>query len=168
MIWVGAIASALAPVVLFLTTEMVVRIPILLEERYDRVLNWIRLIITFAIAGFSGWISYWHMKDVSMMIGERGEAPYLYPLTIDGMMIVATISLLALGRVKLNVETVVAALEAAKAEEASRKCQPDCECGRHDRKKKDVEPVIVTRKHRAKKVPAQSSASPVSGAPVSA
>jgi hypothetical protein len=165
MIWVGAIASALAPIGLFLTSEMVVRIPIHMAETYDKVLAWIRLLITFAIAGFSGWISYWHMKDVSMMIGERGEAPYLYPLIVDGMMIVATISLLALSRVRISVETVEAAIEAAKAEEVSRKCPDGCECGRHN--KKVAAPVIATRKPRAKRVPAQSSASPVSGAPVS-
>lgn len=157
LIYTSAILAALAPIVLFLTTEMVVRIPIQLEERYDRILNWIRLVITFAIAGFSGWVSYWHMKEVSMMLGEKGEAAYFYPLIIDGMMIVATISLLALARVITSVETVEAVAAAETKKVQARRCKPNCDCGRHNRK---VETKVVTRKPRAAQAPKQRAATP--------
>lgn len=128
----AAVLAGLAPVVLFLTSEMVVRIPINMAETFDTVLAWIRLIITFAIAGFSGWVSYWHMKDVSVMLGEKTGSEYFYPLIIDGMMIVATISLVALGRVMTAAKGVE---ESAKTEQASaRRCKPGCTCKRHNRK----------------------------------
>lgn len=90
----GAALSAMAPLVLFLCIEMVTRIPVM-----SRVLGPVRLFTTFLIGGFGGWVSYWHMAAVSSMLGEAGSAKYIYPLIIDGTMMVATISLIELGRI---------------------------------------------------------------------
>lgn len=119
--------AALAPIVLFISVEMVTRIPV-----HSLFLGRVRLLITLALAGFSGWISYWHMVDVARMLGETGGSQYIYPLIIDGMMVVATISLIELGRLGQAVRTVEVAAEGEVAQ--ARKCQPGCTCGRHNRK----------------------------------
>jgi len=130
-VWSSAGLAALAPLVLFISTEMVTRIPI-----HSRILGVARLLITLALAGFSGWISYWHMASVAGMLGETSGSQYIYPLIIDGMMVVATISLIELGRLGTAVQVVeVAAVEAAEAEKSeARRCKPGCACGRHNRK----------------------------------
>src|SRR5258705_378436 len=103
----GAALSALAPLVLFACIELVSRIPI-----QSRVLGAVRLAVTFLVGGFAGWVSYWHMESVSEMLGETGTARYFYPLIIDGMMLVATISLIELGRLARTVEEIeTAAME---------------------------------------------------------
>jgi hypothetical protein len=100
----GAAMSALAPLVLFACIELVSRIPI-----QSRVLGAVRLVVTFLVGGFAGWVSYWHMESVAETLGESGTAKYLYPLIIDGMMLVATISLIELGRLARTVEKLEAA-----------------------------------------------------------
>jgi hypothetical protein len=103
----GAALSALAPLVLFACIELVSRIPI-----QSRVLGAVRLVVTFAVGGFAGWVSYWHMESVAQTLGESGTAKYFYPLIIDGMMFVATISLIELGRLARTVEAIeTAAME---------------------------------------------------------
>jgi len=99
-IWAASFLSGLAPVVLFTAMEMVTRIPV-----SGRVLGAIRLLITGALAGLSGWVSYSHMVAVSRMLGESGGSEYIYPFLIDGLMIVATISLIELGRIAETVLT---------------------------------------------------------------
>lgn len=150
--WSSAGLAALAPIVLFLTSEMVVRIPIHMAETFDKALGWIRLAITFMIAGFSGWVSYWHMKEVSVMLGERGGAEYFYPLIIDGMMIVATISLVALARVIVTVRSVEVKAENEAAQ--VRRCKPGCTCGRHKPRKAGA------RRTRTVRAPKQTPATP--------
>lgn len=112
----SAALAALAPLVLFACTELVTRIPM-----HSRALGVIRLIVTFAIGGFAAWVSYWHMVRVAVMLGEHSGAQYLYPLIIDGMMVVATISLIELGRLARTVDAIVSttAQRAAEAEQAA-------------------------------------------------
>lgn len=105
-IWAASILSALAPIVLFVSMEMVTRIP-----PSGRVLGAIRLAITGTLAGLAGWVSYWHMVAVSRMLGETSGSEFIYPFLIDGMMIVATISLIELG----HIANVVLSAEAAAA-----------------------------------------------------
>lgn len=96
--------AAWPPVALLLTVELVSRIPV---TRWWRAA--IRISATATIASIAGWISYWHMQGVTARYGESGSASYLVPLTVDGLIVVASISL-----VELSV--AVRALE-AKAEE---------------------------------------------------
>lgn len=145
-VWTSAALSALAPVVLFISVEMVTRIPI-----HSRFLGAVRLVITLLLAGFSGWISYWHMVDVAGMLGEASGSQYIYPLIIDGMMVVATISLIEVGRLGRTVETIEVAVEGEKA--AARKCKPGCTCKRHTRK-------APAKRRRAVKTPVIAPVSP--------
>jgi hypothetical protein len=102
----ASVMAALAPLVLFACTELVSRIPV-----QSRVLGGVRLVVTFAVGVFAAWVSYWHMQSVALTLGEADGAQYFYPLIIDGMMLVATISLIELGRLA---RTVAQVEEAAK------------------------------------------------------
>lgn len=103
----ASVLHALAPVVLFVCTEMVSRIP-----KHNPVLFWVRIGVTLAVGGFAAWISYWNMEELAGIFDPGSNSRYFYPLIIDGMMIVATISLIELGGLARTVETI------AKAEQA--------------------------------------------------
>ena len=83
--------AAWPPVALLLTVELVSRIPV---TRWWRAA--IRITATATIASIAGWISYWHMQGVTARYGESGSASYLVPLTVDGLIVVASISLVEL------------------------------------------------------------------------
>jgi hypothetical protein len=90
---VGSVVLAgLAPVFGFMSLEMVVRVPI-----HSRIVGAVRLAITLILAGFAGWISYWNIAEVASMLHEH-PSRYVWPWVIDGMMLVATISLVELTR----------------------------------------------------------------------
>jgi hypothetical protein len=83
--------AAWPPLALLLTVELVSRIPV---TRWWRAL--IRISATATIASIAGWISYWHMQGVTARYGESGSSSYLIPLTVDGLIVVASISLVEL------------------------------------------------------------------------
>ncbi|GAB1644357.1 DUF2637 domain-containing protein [Krasilnikovia sp. MM14-A1259] len=88
------IAQAIAawPAVAFLiTVELVTRIPL---ER--RGLGYVRAGVSYGIAAIAAWVSYWHMVDVVARYGETGSVPYLLPLSVDGLIVVASVSLVEL------------------------------------------------------------------------
>lgn len=93
------IAKAIAawpPLALLLTVELVSRVPV-----YRRSLAAVRIAATAAIAGIAAYVSYWHMAAVAARYGENGVAPYLLPLSVDGLIVVASVSLVELaGRVR--------------------------------------------------------------------
>jgi hypothetical protein len=97
----AAVLAALAPLVLFACIELVFRIPV-----QSPWLGGIRLVVTLAVGGFAAWVSYWHMQSVARMLGEADSTQYFYPLIIDGLMLVATISLIELGRLARTVAQV--------------------------------------------------------------
>ncbi len=67
---------------------------------HRRALAAVRLLATAAIAGIAAWVSYFHMAGVVARYGETGTVPYLLPLSVDGLIIVASISLVELaGRI---------------------------------------------------------------------
>jgi hypothetical protein len=74
-----------------LTVELVSRIPVTRRLRAT-----IRIGATAMVAGIAGWVSYWHMVDVAGRFGETGTSPYLLPLTVDGLIVVASVSLIEL------------------------------------------------------------------------
>jgi hypothetical protein len=88
--------SAWPPLALMLTIELISRVPV-----HRRSLAAVRLIATFAIAGIAAWVSYWHMTGVAARYGETGGAEYLLPLSVDGLIVVASVSLVELaGRIR--------------------------------------------------------------------
>jgi len=92
--------SAWPPLALLLTVELVSRIPV-----HRRSLAAVRILATAAIAGIAGWISYWHMAAVAARYGETGSSPFLIPFTVDGLIVVASVSLVELGAKIGSMET---------------------------------------------------------------
>jgi hypothetical protein len=93
---VAQIIAAWPPLALLLTVELISRVPV-----HRRVLAAARLIATTAIAGIAAWVSYWHMAGVASRYGEQGASPFVLPLSVDGLVIVASVSLVELaGRIR--------------------------------------------------------------------
>ncbi|MEV7231230.1 DUF2637 domain-containing protein [Polymorphospora sp. NPDC051019] len=83
--------AAWPPLALLITVELVTRIPV-----HRRALGVIRIVAASAIAAIAAWISYHHMVGVVARYGETGTVPYLLPLSVDGLIIVASVSLVEL------------------------------------------------------------------------
>jgi hypothetical protein len=93
---ISQIISAWPPLALLLTVELTSRIPM-----HRPLLATIRVIATAVIAGIAAWVSYWHMQDVAVRFGEAEIAAYLLPISVDGLIVVASVSLVELaGRIR--------------------------------------------------------------------
>lgn len=84
--------AAWPPLALLLTVELISRVPM-----RSGVQSVARVLTTALIAGIAAWVSYWHMVGVARHYGETGAAPYLLPLSVDGLIVVASICLVELG-----------------------------------------------------------------------
>lgn len=84
--------AAWPPLALLLTVELISRVPVT-----SRALSVSRLAATTVIAGIAAYVSYVHMTGVAFRYGERGASPYLLPLSVDGLIVVASICLVELG-----------------------------------------------------------------------
>lgn len=80
--------AAWPPLALLFTVELIARVPV-----HRRGLAAARLLAATTIAGIAAFVSYWHMAGVAARYGETGASPYLLPLSVDGLIIVASISL---------------------------------------------------------------------------
>jgi len=88
--------SAWPPLALLLTVELTSRVPM-----HRPLLASIRVLATAVIAGIAAWVSYWHMQDVALRFGEAEIAAYLLPISVDGLIVVASVSLVELaGRIR--------------------------------------------------------------------
>ncbi|MEU4660217.1 DUF2637 domain-containing protein [Micromonospora chalcea] len=94
---ISQLIAAWPPLALLLTVELISRVP-----SHRRSLAALRLLATAAIAGIAGWVSYWHMVGVAARYGEiDAGASYLLPISVDGLVVVASISLVEItGRIR--------------------------------------------------------------------
>jgi Protein of unknown function (DUF2637) len=83
--------SAWPPLALLLTAELVSRVPV-----HRKSLAALRVVATMVIAGIAAWVSYWHMAGVAARYGETDATPYLLPISVDGLIVVASICLVEL------------------------------------------------------------------------
>jgi len=82
---------------LLLTVELTSRIPM-----HRPLLATLRVTSTAVIAGIAAWVSYWHMKEVAVRYGETSVSAYLLPISVDGLIVVASVSLVELaGRIRM-------------------------------------------------------------------
>jgi hypothetical protein len=89
--------SAWPPLALLITVELTSRIPM-----HRPLLAAVRVVSTATIAGIAAWVSYWHMRDVAARFGESGASAYLLPISVDGLIVVASVSLVELaGRIRM-------------------------------------------------------------------
>jgi hypothetical protein len=99
---ISQVISAWSPIALLITIELISRVPV-----HHRGLAAARLLATAVIAGIAAWVSYWHMAAVASRYGETGASPYLLPLSVDGLVVVASICLVELsGRIRSAEEEV--------------------------------------------------------------
>jgi hypothetical protein len=88
--------AAWPPLALMLTVELISRVPV-----YRRTLAAARILATISIAGIAAYVSYFHMAAVVSRYGEHQPNPYLLPISVDGLIVVASVSLVELaGRVR--------------------------------------------------------------------
>ncbi|MDG4834185.1 DUF2637 domain-containing protein [Solwaraspora sp. WMMD1047] len=107
--------AAWPPVALLLTVELISRVPV-----HHKLLAAARLIATTAIATIAAWVSYWHMVGVASRYGETGLSAYLLPISVDGLIVVASISLVELSaRLQLAQPTSSATRPTPHAERAA-------------------------------------------------
>jgi hypothetical protein len=103
--------SAWPPLALLLTVELTSRIPM-----HKPLLAFVRVLATVAIAGIAAWVSYWHMQSVALNYGETSMSSYLLPVSVDGLIVVASVSLVELaGRIRMLEEQRTAAAVVAQA-----------------------------------------------------
>ncbi len=105
---IDQIIAGWPPVAVFATIEAIARVPI--RKRWLAV---IRMAGLGFVAGIAFWVSYWHMASVAATHGENGSK-YLLPLSVDGLVLVSSISL-----VELTAQISVAETAARSAAAAS-------------------------------------------------
>ena len=86
---VGRAIAAWSPLALLLTVELISRVPSGARHR-----SVVRIATTAVIAGIAAWVSYWHMVDVARAHGESVDSAHLIPLSVDGLVVVASICLI--------------------------------------------------------------------------
>lgn len=102
---IAADASALSravnawpPIALLITVEIVSRVPV--TRGWKSV---VRVVGAACVATIAAWASYWHMVDVAELAGQHGITAYMLPFSVDGMMVVVSVSLMELtDRIKGN------------------------------------------------------------------
>jgi hypothetical protein len=93
---VSQVIAAWPPLALLVSVELIGRVPV--HRPWLAVVRWSA---TAVIAGIAAWVSYWHMAGVAARYGETGATPYLLPFSVDGLVVVASISLVELsGRIR--------------------------------------------------------------------
>jgi hypothetical protein len=88
---ISQVISAWPPLALLITVELVPRVPIA-----ARWWSFVRITATTVIAGIAAWVSYWHMVGVALRYGESTDAAHLLPLSVDGLIAVASVCLIEL------------------------------------------------------------------------
>jgi hypothetical protein len=89
--------AAWPPLALLITIEVVARVPV-----HRRSLAVARRLAATVIAAIAAWVSYWHMAGVAVRYGETGASAYLLPLSVDGLVLVASICLVELSGHPVN------------------------------------------------------------------
>ncbi len=113
--------AAWPPLALLLAVELISRVPV-----HRRGLALLRVGATTIIAAIAAWVSYWHMAGVTARYGESPASAHLMPISVDGLIVVASISLVELaGRIRA-LDTATAPTSPARAR------RPATAAPRHD------------------------------------
>ncbi|MEV4465133.1 DUF2637 domain-containing protein [Micromonospora echinofusca] len=102
---ISQIIAAWPPLALLLTVELISRVP-----QHRRSLGMVRIAATAVVAAIATWVSYWHLVGVAVRYGEtQAGASYLLPISVDGLVLVASVSLVELtGRIRATAPTPAA------------------------------------------------------------
>jgi hypothetical protein len=151
--------AAWPPLALLLTVELVARVPV-----HRRSLAVVRIAATTAIAAIAAWVSYWHMAGVCARYGESPVSAHLMPLCVDGLVVVASISLVELaGRLRaLDTATDTAAAAQPVAQPARKTTGP--RAATRAPAKKTARPAKTTSPRKADT--ARATSAPAGAAPL--
>jgi hypothetical protein len=120
--WVARGVAAGPPIAVFAALEMIVRIPS--SGRWPTI---IRIVGAFLIASGAAAISYAQQKAAVMALGFAEWESFIWPTIIDGLMIVASVSLVEVVRHIRNVTNGLTAVDGAPLPEQVRVVQPQVE-----------------------------------------
>ena len=90
---VGKLIAAWPPIALLVTVELLFRIP-----TSSGVRSYLRIGAAVPIALIAAWVSYHHMVEVALAYGEATSTAVLLPFSVDGLVIVASVSLVEIAR----------------------------------------------------------------------
>ena len=94
--FVSQVIAAWPPLALLVNIDLISRVPV-----HRKGLAAVRVGATTTIAAIAAWVSYWHMAGVAARYGEQGAAPFLLPLSVDGLVVIASVCLVELaGRIR--------------------------------------------------------------------
>ena len=99
--WLARAVSAWPPIALLLAVDVVSRSP-----RPTGWLGRLTLAATLVVASVAATASFSHMKAVALEAGESGLVAVLFPLTVDGLAVVCSASLVEIARRVRVVEPV--------------------------------------------------------------
>lgn len=103
------VIMTLAPLIVMATFELVSRIPI---RDGAWILRFTRPTTTAAIMGGAAYLSYWHQRDAFLRYSDDLNTAYILPGLIDGLMVVAAVSLMELNALVEKLEALQAGLKA--------------------------------------------------------
>jgi hypothetical protein len=83
----------MAPLIVLIGFELVSRIPL---SEASWTIRLTRPVATAAITGGGAYLSYWHQRDAFMKYSGDPQTAYILPGLIDGLMVVAAVSLIEL------------------------------------------------------------------------
>jgi len=106
--------SSLPPILFYLGYEIISRVPIPGDAK--RFVRFSRVLATVGISGIGAWLSYWHQRDAFFRYTEDLQLAALLPLSIDGLMIIASVSLVLLNEYirQLKVTVVAGSIKTTK------------------------------------------------------
>lgn len=84
----GRLVAAWPPLALLVAIELVTRIP-----TRSGALSALRLGSAGLLAVIAAWVSYWHLVELARAAGEGDIAAHLLPLSVDGLVAVASVCL---------------------------------------------------------------------------
>jgi len=91
---VPVLFAAAPPLIVIGAWELVSRIPILKDRPWYR--RWVRPIVTFGLAAGAAYLSYRHQRSAVLRYTEDWQAATILPGLIDGLMIIASVSVFEL------------------------------------------------------------------------
>ncbi|MEZ5412058.1 MAG: DUF2637 domain-containing protein [Acidimicrobiales bacterium] len=84
----GRLVAAWPPLALLVAIELVTRIP-----TRGGTLSAVRLSSAGLLVVIAAWVSYWHLVELARAAGEGGIAAHILPLSVDGLVAVASVCL---------------------------------------------------------------------------
>lgn len=105
--WVASLIGGWPPAAVFLCIELISRVPVV--GRWSSVG---RVLMALGVSGIAAWISYEQQAEYVMSLGFTGLTAKLLPATIDGVMGVATVSLIEVSKIIRKLRAELAEIDA--------------------------------------------------------